>query len=90
MYLRDVIFTKRENQCRLIKDGEYYIINTHKGKSNISLVSVNQAQNINSSKNYEFIFIREKHLGDESIRVKESLEGCTKEHKLQLDELLKV
>jgi hypothetical protein len=43
MYMRDVIFMQRANQYPLIKDGKSYIINAHKGKSKISLVSANQA-----------------------------------------------
>jgi hypothetical protein len=45
MYMRDVIFMRRENQYHLIKDGKSFIINAHKGKSKISLVSANQAKN---------------------------------------------
>jgi hypothetical protein len=41
MYMRDAIFMWRDNQYKLIKDGNSYIINVHKGKSNISLVSAN-------------------------------------------------
>jgi hypothetical protein len=44
MYMRDAIFMWRDNQYLLIKDGKYYIINTHKGKSKISLVSANQVK----------------------------------------------
>jgi hypothetical protein len=80
MYMRDAIFMQRANQYRLIKDGKSYIINTHKGKSKISLVSANQAKKlISSSKKYVLLFLRENQTEDESIRVKESLEGCTKE-----------
>jgi hypothetical protein len=61
----------------------------HKGKSKISLVSANQAKKlISSSKKYVLLFSREKQYDDESMRVKESLEGCTKEHKHQWEELL--
>jgi hypothetical protein len=41
MYMRDVIFMRRENHHCLIKDGKIFIINAHKGKSKISLVSYN-------------------------------------------------
>jgi uncharacterized protein (UPF0128 family) len=89
MYMRDAIFMQRANQYRLIKDGKSYIINAHKGKSNISLVSANQAKKlISSSKKYVFLFLRENQSDDESMRVKASLEGCTKEKKHQLEELL--
>lgn len=78
----------RDNQYRLIKDGKSYNINTHKDKSNISLVSANQAKKlISSSKKYVFLFLRENLSDDESMRVKESMEGCTKENKI-LEEFL--
>jgi uncharacterized protein (UPF0128 family) len=80
---------QRANQYHLIKDGKSYIINAHKGKSKISLVSANQAKKlISSSKKYVLLFLRENQSDDESIRVKESLEGCTKEKKHQLEEFL--
>jgi hypothetical protein len=79
MYIRDVIFMWRANQYRLIKDGKSYIINTHKGKSKISMVSANQDKKlISSSKKYIFLFLRENHPREESVRVKKSLERCTK------------
>jgi hypothetical protein len=84
MYMRDAIFMQRSNQYCLMKDGKSYIINAHKGKSKISLVSVNQAKKlISSSKKYVFLFLIENHSIDESMRVQESLEGCTKEQKHQ-------
>jgi hypothetical protein len=79
MYMRDAIFMWRANQYQLIKDGKSYIINTHKGKSNISLVSANQAKKlISSSKKYVLLFLRENQTEDESIRVKASLRGVLK------------
>jgi len=57
MYMRDAIFMQRANHYSLIKDGKAYIINAHKGKSNILLVSVNQAKKlISSSKKCVFLF----------------------------------
>jgi len=89
MYMRDAIFMRRANLYRLIKDGKSYIINTHKGKSKISLVSANQAKKlISSSKKYVLLFLRENQSNDELITVTTSLEGCTKEQKHQLEELL--
>ena len=80
MYMRDRIFMQRANQYRLIKDGRSYIISLHKGKSNISLVSANQAKNmISSSKKYVLLFLRENQSNDDSMKVKASIEGCTKE-----------
>nr|QHR91259.1 hypothetical protein Q903MT_gene5291 [Picea sitchensis] len=80
MYMRDAIFMRRANQYRLIKDGKSFIINAHKGKSKISLVSANQAKKlISSSKKYVLLFLRENQSGDESVRVKASLEGCTRD-----------
>jgi hypothetical protein len=71
MYMRDVIFMWRENQYHLIKDGKSYIINAHKGKSKISLVSANQAKKlISSSKKYVFLFLRENQSGEESSKSK--------------------
>jgi hypothetical protein len=32
MYMRDVIFMRRANQCHLINDEKSFIINVHKGK----------------------------------------------------------
>jgi hypothetical protein len=49
MYVRDAIFMQRVNQYQLIKDGKSYIINAHKGKSNISLVSANQVNKLINS-----------------------------------------
>jgi hypothetical protein len=78
MYIKDVIFMKRKNQYHLIKDGKYFI-NPHKDKSNISMVSANQAKKlISSSKMYVFLFLRESQPGEESVRVKEFLERCKK------------
>ena len=76
MYMRDVMFMWRANQYHLIKDGNSYIINTHKGKLKISLVSANQSKKlISSNKKYVLLFLRENQYEDESIRVKASLEG---------------
>jgi hypothetical protein len=50
-YMRDLIFMQISNQYQLIKDENSYIINVHKGKSKISLVSVNQAKKLISSSN---------------------------------------
>jgi hypothetical protein len=89
MYMRNEKFMWRAKQYRLIKDGKSYIINVHKVNSNISLVISNQAKKfISSSKKYVLLFLRENQFDDESMRVKESLEGCTKEKKQQLEELL--
>jgi hypothetical protein len=55
-----------------------------------SLVSANQADKfINSRKKYVVLFLRENRSGEESLKVKISLEGCTKENKNELEELLK-
>jgi hypothetical protein len=86
MYMQDVIFMWRANQYQWIKDGKSYIINAHKGKSNISPISANKSKKfISSSKIYVFLFLRENKSEDESMRVKESLEGCTKKHKHHLE-----
>jgi len=57
MYMRGAIFIQRANQYQLIKDGNSYIINAHKDKLKISLVSANRAKKlISCSKKYVFIF----------------------------------
>jgi len=64
-----------------------YIINSHKGKLNISLVSANQDNKlIISNKKNVLLFSIENETKDESIRV--SLEGCTKEKKHHFEESL--
>jgi hypothetical protein len=83
--MRNAIFMWRANEYQLIKDGKSCIMNVHKGKSKISLLSANQAKKLSSSnKKYVLLFLRENQTEDELIRVKASLEGCTKEHKRQL------
>jgi hypothetical protein len=58
---------------------KYYIINAHKGKSNISLVSANQAKTlISSTKKCVLLFLRENQPRKELVSVKESLEVCIK------------
>lgn len=53
MYKCDAVFMRRANQHHIIKYGKTTNINAHKGKSNISLVSANQAKKlINSCKKY--------------------------------------
>jgi hypothetical protein len=89
MYMRDPIIMWRSNKYRFIKDGKSYIINTHKCESNVSLVSDNQAKKlISSSKKYVFLFLRKNQCDDELMRLRASLEGCTKEKKYQLEEVL--
>ena len=89
MYMRDAIFMWRSNQYQLIKDGKLFIINVHKGKLRISLISANQAKKlISSNKKYVLLFLREIYSQEESIRGKESLEGFTKKQKQQLEVLL--
>jgi hypothetical protein len=62
----------------------------HKGNSNISLVNVNQAKIlISSSKKYVLLFPRETQSGEDSLKVKTSMKGCTKEWKHELEEFLK-
>jgi hypothetical protein len=73
---------RRENQYPLLKDGKSFIINAHKGKSKISLVSANQAKKlISSSRKFVLLFLKENQPSTESIKVKASPEGCTKEKK---------
>jgi hypothetical protein len=53
------------------------------------LVSSNQDKKlIISSKKFVLLFLIENYLGDQSVKVKAYLEGCTKEYKIQLEELL--
>jgi hypothetical protein len=80
MYIRDEIFMRRENQYHLIKDRKPFIINAHKGKSKVYLVSANQAKKlIISSRKFVLLFLRENQPSDESVKVKESLDGCTED-----------
>jgi hypothetical protein len=46
MYMMDTIFMRRENQYFIVKDGKYFIINSHKENSNISLVTAHQAKRL--------------------------------------------
>jgi len=79
MYLRDEIFMRRENEYNLIKDGKSFIINAHKVKSNIYLVSSNQAKKlISSSRKFVLLLLRDNQLRNELVKVKAYLEGCTK------------
>jgi hypothetical protein len=53
MYMRYDTFMRRANQYCLIKDGNSFIINAHKDKTEIYLVGANQAKRLfNSSKKY--------------------------------------
>jgi hypothetical protein len=75
----------------LIKDGKSFIINAHKGKSKISLVTANQAiKLIGYSTQFVLLLLRENQLGDELVKVNSSMEGCNNEKKYQLDEILQV
>ena len=79
------IFHEKIKPIAPIKDGNSFIINANKCRSKISLISANEAKKlISASKKYVFIFLRESQSGDESIRVKESLEGSTKDKNHQL------
>jgi hypothetical protein len=61
-----------------------------KENKKIPLVSANQAKKlISSSQKYLLLFLRENQFGEESLEVNTSLEGCTKEHKHELEELIK-
>jgi hypothetical protein len=58
--MRDAIFMRRENHYHLVKGGKSFIINAHKGKSKISLVSAHKAMLlINASKKYVLLFLRQ-------------------------------
>jgi hypothetical protein len=58
MHMRDAIFMRRVDQYPLNKDEKSFIINTHKGKSKLSLVSANQAKKlISSSKKHVLLFL---------------------------------
>jgi len=59
MYMRYAIFMRRANLFDLIKDGKSFIINAHKNKYEISLVSANQAKkSIDSSRKFVLLFLR--------------------------------
>jgi hypothetical protein len=56
---------------------------------NISCVSANQAKKLtSSSRKFVLIFLKDNEQGDELVKVKPSLEGCTKEWKHQLEDIL--
>ena len=46
MWDRDVIFLRRANQWKLVKEGKTYLINAYKGKEKISLLLANQAKHL--------------------------------------------
>jgi hypothetical protein len=80
MYLGDAIFIRRGTVYCLVKDGKSFLINAHKGKSKISLVSANQAMKlISSSRKFILLFMRKNREGDELVEVKASVDVCTKE-----------
>lgn len=80
---------QKSNRYFFIKDEKFFIINVQKGKSKISQVSSKQANKlIISSKKYVLLFIRENHLEKESMRENESLYGCTKEQRHQIEEFI--
>jgi hypothetical protein len=59
MYMKDTIFMREEKWYFLIKDGNSFIINAHKDKSNISLVSANQDKKfISSSGKFSSLLLR--------------------------------
>ena len=59
--------------------GVYFIINVGKGKNKICLVSTNQDnKQINSSRMFVFIFLRNNKKEYESIKINVYLEGYTK------------
>ena len=60
MYIKDVIFMKKENWYHLIKNGNLFIMNANKYKSKISLVCAYKTKKlISTSKKYVFLFLRE-------------------------------
>jgi hypothetical protein len=60
LYMRDVIFKRRENQYRLFKDKKSYVINAHKDKAKFSLISAHQERRImGSTKKFFMLFLRE-------------------------------
>jgi hypothetical protein len=65
MYLMDAIFMRREKQYRMIKDGKSLIINAHKGKSKISLVSANQAKKLINSRR-KFVLMASNSIQDKA------------------------
>ena len=90
MYMCDAIFMRSVNSYALLKDGKSFIINGHKGRSKISLVSANQSKKlISSNKKYFLLFLRENQSVGELIRGKASHKVCTMEQKSQFEELLK-
>jgi hypothetical protein len=78
--VRDVIFRRRENQYRLVKEGKSYAINAHQEKANLSLINAHHARIImGSTKKFILFFLIEgKQQGEgNNLEMKATLEGCS-------------
>jgi hypothetical protein len=80
LYVRDVIFRRRANWYRLVKDGTSYAINAHHDKDKLSLINAHQKRRImGSTKKVVLLLLREGKQQQErnKLEMKESLEGCS-------------
>jgi len=80
MYVRDSTFRRTENQYRYVKDVKAYVINSHRDKDNLSLISAHQVKRIiGSTKKFVLLFFRErKQQGeDNELDINASLEGSS-------------
>ena len=69
MWDRDVIFLRRANQWKLVKEGKTYLINAYKGKEKISLLSANQAKHlINSSQRLMMLVKRPREKKKQGVK----------------------
>jgi hypothetical protein len=85
LYIRDAMFRGRDNQYCLGKNVKSFVINTHKGKYKLSLISAHQDRTlINANKKFVLLFLRDKkQQGDNIMQLRTSLEGCDIEQKQQ-------
>lgn len=57
LYIKDAIFMRRENQYRWVKDGISYNIRAHQCKTQVTIVSSNQAKLIIQENNNQFCLL---------------------------------
>lgn len=57
----DIIFMRRGNEWRLVKEEKPYLINTYNDKKNISLILINKAKPlVNGNKKFMILVVRPK------------------------------
>jgi hypothetical protein len=61
LYVKDDIFKRRANQYRVVKNGNAYIINAHKSKSKLSLISAHHPRRlIKTNKTFVLLFFERR------------------------------